>query len=302
MPPFVCPACRHGLQQAGNVWECSQCRASYPVIDGVLSFCPGDDFYEGKWVDSDLSTGSLRNWLVKKERFFVTMLRGKRGSVLDLGCGGGWRLYTTIGPVVGLDLSVSSLQRAASLYTAVARADLGALPFAEDSFDFVVSSDVIGHVRREQKDAVLGEIYRVLKRGGLTLHYIETEGDDPLMRFARQHPDLYQRYIIEPDGHVGLESPGETVRRFRSLGFRPISELAAYRGLTYVGRVIQYFDNDYSRLSRGVGMMVSLCKALRRSSALEAAANVVISGLMEGGDRLFPSEWAGGVLVCYQKP
>lgn len=301
-PAFVCPTCRGDLEPSEGGARCADCRAVYPVTDGIICFCQGDDFYEGKWVESDLSAGSLRNMLVKKERFFVNMLRGKRGSVLDLGCAGGWRFYTTVGPVVGVDLSVTSLRRAKAIYSAVARAELRTLPFRDGSFDFVVSSDLIGHITGEDKDDALGEIHRVLKSGGWTLHYVETEGRDPLMRFARRYPELYDRYVVRPEGHIGMESPEETFRRFRRLGFKPVKELAAYRGLTYVGRVVQYFDNEYSRLSRPIGALVGVCKMLRSNRAVEASANVVISCLIEGGDRVLPHDWAGGVLVCYEKP
>ena len=257
-------------------------------------------FYEGRWATPDLSAGSLRNYLVKKERFFLRQLRGRHGRVLDLGCGGGWRLYTRVGPVVGVDLSRGSLRAARALYAEVAQASLTALPFADGAFDFVVSSDVLGHVRQEEKDAVLAEIRRVLRPGGRTMHYVETEGQDPLMRWARRRPDLYQRHIVAPEGHVGMESASRTLARFRRAGFRPLQELAAYRGLLYVGRVVQLFDNEYAALSPGVRALVVTCRALARAKPLELAANLAISGALEVGDRLLPLDWAGGVMVCYE--
>lgn len=301
VPPFVCPACRGTLEASEGGRRCRACQSWFPVVGDIPCFCEGDQFYEGKWIASDLSAGSLRNFLVKKERFFVSMLRGKRGTVLDLGCAGGWRLYTKVGPVVGLDISLGSLRVASSIYSAVARADLRALPFADETFDFVVSSDLLGHVELKDKDMVLGEVHRVLKKGGWTLHYVETDGQDPLMRFARRYPELYDRYIVQPDGHVGMEGPDETFRRFRRLGFRPVKEMAAYRGLTYVGRVVQYFDNEYSQLSWPVRALVGVCKALRRHPLMETVANALVSGLIEVGDRLLPVEWAGGALVCYER-
>ncbi|MHB1417681.1 MAG: class I SAM-dependent methyltransferase [Chloroflexota bacterium] len=257
-------------------------------------------FYEGKWAQPDLSAGSPRNYLVKKERFFLQQLKGRRGRVLDLGCGGGWRLYTKVGPVVGLDLSHASVRSALQIYSAGARASLRALPFADASFDFVVSSDVLGHVRVEDKDAVLTEIRRVLRPGGRTLHYIEAAGEDPLMRWARRRPDLYERYVVAPEGHVGMETASCTLARFRRLGFRPVKELAAYRGLMYVGRVVQLFDNEYAVESAPLRALVSVCRALSAAGPLETASNVLMSLAMEVGDALLPLDWAGGVMVCYE--
>lgn len=259
------------------------------------------EFYEGRWTRPDLSAGSPRNWLVKKERFFLRQLRGRRGNVLDLGCGGGWRLFANVGPVVGVDLSHSSLRAASTIYAGGVQADLAALPFADGSFDYVVSSDVLGHVPLEGKDAVLAEIHRVLRPGGRTLHYVEAEGQDPLLRWARRRPELYERHIVEPEGHVGMETASRTFARFRRAGFRPLAEVAAYRGLMYVGRVVQLFDNEYAAASRPLGALVALCRALAAFGPLAMAANLAVSAAIEVTDRLLPLDWAGGVMVCYER-
>lgn len=258
-------------------------------------------FYEGKWSQPDLSAGSLRNYIVRKERFFVRGLSRRRGRVLDLGCGGGWRFYTRAGPVIGVDLSHGSLLSAAGIYEGAVLADLSTLPFAAESFDVVVSSDVLGHVPAADKDTVLAEIRRVLRPGGLTLHYVEADGDDPLMRFAKRYPELYQRHVIAPEGHIGLEPTGAVTARFRRLGFRAVAEIPAYRGLTYVRRFVQYFDNEYAGEAWVVGLLVGLCKLLTKARMVELASNLVLSLLIEIGDRVLPQRWAGGVLVCYEK-
>jgi hypothetical protein len=155
-------------------------------------------------------------------------------------------------------------------------------------------------VRHEDKDAVLAEVRRVLRPGGRTLHYVEAEGQDPLMAWARARPDLYQRHVVAPEGHVGMETASATIARFRRAGFRPLRELAAYRGLMYVGRVVQLFDNEYAAVSPGLKGAVLVCRALRALGPLEVAANLVLSGVMEVTDRLLPLDWAGGVMVSYE--
>lgn len=258
-------------------------------------------FYEGRWAWPDLSAGSLRNWLVKKERFFLRQLGGRRGRVADLGCGGGWRFYTRLGPVVGVDISYTSLEQAHRLYGSAVQADLSALPFRDASFDFVVSSDVLGHIPLELKDTVVQEVWRALRPGGRTLHYIEADGQDPLMRWAKRHPKLYEKYILAPEGHIGMETPAATLARFRRAGFRPVREVAAYRGLMYLGRIVQLFDNEYCQESCLVKGLVGVCKVATRSRPLEMAGNLLVALLLELGDRLLPVGWAHGVMVCYQK-
>ncbi|MCL5962577.1 MAG: class I SAM-dependent methyltransferase [Chloroflexi bacterium] len=300
-PTFRCPKCHADLIELGSLLSCRGCRAEYPLVQGVPDFTGEDQFYEGKWAETDFSSGGLRNFLVKKERFFVRHIKGIKGTVLDLGCGGGWKLYTRAGPVVGIDLSLASLLQARRLYAQVGRARLAELPFEDETFDCVVSCDVLGHVEACDKDKAFGEIYRVLKHGGKTIHYVEIEGRDPLMRFARGYPDLYRKYIIDPDGHIGMEDVTNTIERFRAQGLRPIEEKAAYRGLTYAGRLVQYFDNEYRQKSAAIGALTAVSKALCSSRPLETVANLAIAALIEAGDVIFPPSWAGGLLACYQK-
>ncbi|MBI2953596.1 MAG: methyltransferase domain-containing protein [Chloroflexi bacterium] len=281
---------------------CSDCGKAYPLVDGIPCFGDSDTFYEGRWAQPDSSAGSLRNRLVKKERFFVNGLRGRRGRILDLGCGGGWRLFATVGHSVGIDISLASLQSARRLYDQVAQARLTAFPFADESFDFVVSSDVLGHIPLTEKDATLSEIYRVLKPGGLTWHYVEADGDDPLMRFAKGYPELYTRHIVEPEGHIGLEPAGSAAARFERAGFRIAGQVPCYRGLTYVGRFVQYFDNGFKERSLFIRLLVLSCKLATIAGPIELAANLGMSFLIELGDRILPERWAGGLLICCEKP
>ncbi len=259
------------------------------------------DFYDGMWPEPDMSCGSVRNWLVRKQRFFIRGLAGKSGTALDLGCGGGWKLFTTAGRVTGVDLSALSLKGASTIYDSVAVADLARLPFASNSFDTIVSSDVIGHIPLEYKDDVIEEVYRVLKPGGYCLHYIEAEGDDPLTLFAKKHPELYQRYIIGPEGHEGLESPEATMARFRRVGFKPVKELSAYKMLMYIHRVAQLYDNEFKRYSRLLRAIVVLSKLICRFPIAETAANVLLAVVLEVTDRLCPDSWGSGVMLMYRK-
>lgn len=258
-------------------------------------------FYEGKWTSTDYSAGSVRNYLIKKERFFLRQLHGQQGRVADLGCGGGWRFFTRVGSVIGVDLSFSSLQNAKQIYSGVTKADIACLPFADNSFDAVVSLDMLGHIPPDRRDQVLLEIYRILKPSGLTAHYVETSSNDPLSTFARKYPDLYQRYIITPEGHVGMETASETLEWFRRLGFVPVREVAAYKGLIYLQRFIQYFDNEYKEKSSCLRLLVALFKPLLKVGFLTNLVNSGITLCFEILDPILPQNWAGGVLVCYTK-
>lgn len=267
------------------------------------AYIPGNErgFYEGRWTRTDARAVTLRNILVKKERFFLKHLRGRQGRILDLGCGGGWGFFATLGPVIGLDLSRLSLKNASTIYQGAIQASATALPFADESFDYVVSLDLLGHIPIERKDRLLAEIYRVLKPGGMTLHYIEAASSDPMTRLARRDEELFSHHILLPEGHIGLEPPMAIFSRFRQCGLEPRVEAAVYKGLLYPRRLVQCFDNAY-REQTTIDVLVRLCKALTAWGPLEDLSNIATSALFELLDPLLPQDWAGGVLVCYAKP
>lgn len=105
---------------------------------------------------------------------FAALRPGQR--VLDLGCGTATLtlLVKAMQPeaeVVGVDADAKALQRAQQKADAAGlamRFDAGlatALPYADASFDAVVSAFVFHHLSRPQKLATMGEILRVLKPG-----------------------------------------------------------------------------------------------------------------------------------------
>ncbi|MGQ0799359.1 MAG: class I SAM-dependent methyltransferase [Pseudomarimonas sp.] len=99
--------------------------------------------------------------------------RDKR--VLDLGCGSGYgaaRMATVAQSVIGVDVAADAVAFARARHSApnlkfeLAEAD-ARLPFDDESFDVVLSFQVIEHVVDE--GAYLREARRVLRRGGLIL-------------------------------------------------------------------------------------------------------------------------------------
>jgi SAM-dependent methyltransferase len=90
-------------------------------------------------------------------------IRGKH--VLDCGCGSGGYV-TALSEIganpVGCDYQVAKL--ANSAHTRICAADLSHLPFADDSFDIVLSNEVLEHVPDDS--AALFEMFRVLKPQG----------------------------------------------------------------------------------------------------------------------------------------
>lgn len=117
---------------------------------------------------------------------------------LDIGCGQGWyavEMQRLGHAMIGMDSSVDQL-RAAHAYAAdngsdlsFVVADAAALPFKDNTFDFIYSVNVLHHIADPQTQSlVFQEIRRLLKPGGVFfLHEINT--DNPFFR-------LYMGYLF----------------------------------------------------------------------------------------------------------
>lgn len=180
------------------------------------------EFYRTRYVSDELLDAryfsAVNRYDVRYARTMWIYDNVRRGSsVLDLGAGGGiLSLLKRKGVrVVGVDISQQCAATARrNGYDATLVAQLMALPFADNSFDYVVSLDVLGHIMFEDKDAVLGEIKRVLRPAGVTLHGIECLDRAKRKDYDEMSEEELRRFI-NVDGHVGMEDETEIASRFR---------------------------------------------------------------------------------------
>jgi SAM-dependent methyltransferase len=97
------------------------------------------------------------------------------GRVLDAGCGAGQPVSAALMngglSVIGLDISARQLQmgRSEAGLSGPVQGDLAGLPFADASFDGVVSYYAIFHLPRAEHPTVFAELRRVLRPGGHAL-------------------------------------------------------------------------------------------------------------------------------------
>jgi SAM-dependent methyltransferase len=167
--------------------------------------------------------------------------------LLDLGSARGREIFRERARLaVGVDLAHSALCECAQHYDGAALAELARLPFADGTFDCIVSSHVMGHIPIDKKESVLSEITRLLAPEGVTVHVIETDSEHPLIELAKTAPELYRRRLIEPDGHIGLELAPAVVERFRRHGLQPLEAAPMETGPFHPRLTVKWFGNEYA--------------------------------------------------------
>jgi SAM-dependent methyltransferase len=137
----------------------------------------------------------------------------REATILDAGCGTGANLahLEGTGPRVGLDLSPDALAgcRTRAL-TRLVRGDATRLPFADASFDAVLSMSVIYHEWVRDPAGAVRELERVLRPGGLLL--LDVPAYQSLLS---SHDDavMTARRFREPEVRALVEAAGFTVLR-----------------------------------------------------------------------------------------
>lgn len=145
-PLFRCPCCRGELVDVADGLRCGPCARTFPRHDGkpVLTVDPGYDASPKGKLESQNTYGQQVLELIESHR---------DGWVLDMGSGSPTRGFYN---VVHLDLSAYDQVDVVT--------DGRALPFADGTFDAILSEAVLEHVR--DPDEYMRELVRVLKPGG----------------------------------------------------------------------------------------------------------------------------------------
>jgi ubiquinone/menaquinone biosynthesis C-methylase UbiE len=194
-------------------------------------------------------------WLGIGPRFRAETLAHARlrpgERVLDVGCGTGvlTRLAAEIagpaGQVVGIDpgpvmLAVARREAARAASRAVFRpAAIERLPFADASFDLVLSSFMLHHLPPDVKRTGLAEVFRVLKPGGRLL---AVDIDRPASPFwwLLCWPLLFLPYTAP-------NLRGEVPAYLRAAGFAPVEACARKYGLLTFWRAARPADAAEAR-------------------------------------------------------
>jgi SAM-dependent methyltransferase len=325
---LVCPACKREIVPDGADWKCPACQRPFTRNQGILSFLtPEERFNESVYQQDQISNWTTSARLRLKIRSspllrFLNLLRikfslsGRRDRIfrnemkprasperliLDLGCGGGRHYFSEYGRVIGIDPVLPLLLMAREVYSEVYQTSGFKLPFADGSFDYVVSSDVLGHISSEHKDLLFSEIRRVLKKGGRTIHCCETDSTNIWFRFAHRYPELFHTYFVDKPGHIGLETPSQLRDRFQRHGFRQITFRRLSSTLLDPGSLAAFFDNEYKTKSRWIRLLVGIDRLLGRNFLVREALNFCLEPMAQIDDWLSPLDYAPCALVVFEK-
>ena len=173
------------------------------------------EFYSGKFVGSagvhDPLSAPENHYDIEfdRARFLAEQVRGP--AILDIGCGtapfaGTVRAAANPARLVGIDLDPECVSIAKTVYDEAFRFELGQrLPFPDNTFDTVFSSDVFGHIEFRHKDFVVGELHRITKPGGRSVHIIEC-GHLDYHAMRPEDPNDPLTTYVRLEGHIGVET------------------------------------------------------------------------------------------------
>jgi demethylmenaquinone methyltransferase/2-methoxy-6-polyprenyl-1,4-benzoquinol methylase len=120
--------------------------------------------YDDWWLGTGRFAGRQRPvWREETETLTRTLEALPPARTLDVACGTGFHTQHLRGEITGLDQSASMLElaRAKVPEGRFVRGDALELPFADDSFERVLTSFFYGHLEEDDRDAFLREARRV---------------------------------------------------------------------------------------------------------------------------------------------
>ncbi len=167
--------------------------------------------YDDRAFDSRIAP--QRYWQRKRHQI-VTGFAAAGSCCLDIGCGSS-RILSSLEEVVGADISLRKLRWARKYGRPLVNASIFDLPFGDQVFDCVISSEIIEHIPADEKPFL--EMRRVLRDGGLLIL-----GTPDYGRLSwRIIEGLYQRLIPGgyADEHITRYTKERLVHSMEELGF-----------------------------------------------------------------------------------
>jgi sarcosine/dimethylglycine N-methyltransferase len=236
-----------------------------------------DGFYSQVWGGEDIhiglydATDDIRTASKLTVEHMIAKLgdiAGKKGIDLGAGYGGAARVMAKDhgAHITCLNLSTVENERNRALNAAAGLTDkvdvvdgsFDAMPFADESFDFAWSQDAILHA--PDRDAVLDEVARVLKPGGLFILHDPMQADEPADPTALK--PIYDRIHLPDLASIGYYRAGLLSRGFDEVDVEVLTHQLG-RHYARVREVMLEKQDEFglpdafvSRMSEGLGHWV----------------------------------------------
>ena len=144
------------------------------ISENILHQVPPDYYQKG--IKNNLLQ---RIWHTNKLKNVLALINDHPNSILDVGCASGWFLAQMSkrfpkAKCTGVDAYSQAIIYGRKKYKSIRliESDAHNLPFADDSFDLIVCTEVLEHVLNPK--GVLGEMLRVLKKQGTAIIEMDT--------------------------------------------------------------------------------------------------------------------------------
>jgi len=217
------PTLRSNGQTRVTEVACSSCGFVCSVEDGIIRWRTTRNTLEAFYGEHGFTTtgmdfrpgvvGATALFLARHHYLYDVSRNIRAGSaVVELGCGGGSNYLARRYDMLGVDISTTSIRQAGHTYSSVVQASAGELPLADGSADAIISSCLLEHLDDELVSRCLAEMNRVLRHGGLMVHFLDLDTDGPFFGWAKRQ-GWFEPVFVTSKGHSGLR----TLIRWRCL-------------------------------------------------------------------------------------
>ena len=193
-----CPKCMKGTLVISPEREelvCEECSANFPVINDIPQLLPYQsktDLPESEihqqygtkfdYIDHYQKDALVYDYFAERDsvtehsdrrlrEYVASHITREQRIILDVGCGNAWvaRMFCRKGyDVVSIDISNENTSEALKKYPlenhSAVVADVYSLPFKNNSFDYIIASEIIEHVA--SPDLFIAALFKVLAPGG----------------------------------------------------------------------------------------------------------------------------------------
>ena len=293
------------LNESQNSYSSEDLSEQYYIQDNIIMFLEkSDSFYEGAYLATTKYVPKLDFLPFNIPLIFINsgyiwnvrQAFKKDDLIVELGCGGGVNYFSKRFKMIGLDLSLKSLQNAP--YTMKIQGDANMLPFADNSLDGIISCSFWEHISPNEKSVMLDEFNRVLKKSGKIVFFYDVETENILInKMKKADPNLYKKIFIDKDGHLGYQTPEENSNSFISHNFKILKHFGLERSsMLAPSALLKLSENSYlSKISKRV------TKLIYKYSILSLLYNLFLHLFDNTLGRIYPIKYSRVIISILQK-